>query len=89
MVPYTSSVETWTTRGTPASRQACMRVWVPSTLVRTKSAAPSIERSTWLSAAKFTTRSWPGTTCASRSGSQMSPWTKSWSTPSMLARLPA
>jgi hypothetical protein len=36
------------TRGVFASRQACIRVWVPATLVVTKGAAPAIDRSTWL-----------------------------------------
>jgi len=91
MLPYTSSVEMWTILGVPASRHACIRVWVPSTLVRTNSPAPTMERSTWDSAAKLTTRSCPGTTSASSSASQMSPLTnvKRPSTGARLARLPA
>ncbi len=36
-----------------------MTVLVPTQLVTTKSAGPVIERSTWLSAAKCRTASWP------------------------------
>ena len=74
--PYTSSVDTCTTRSMPARRQASSSAWVPSTLVMTNGAAPATERSTWDSAAKCTTASCPGTTSASSPGSQMSPCTK-------------
>ena len=43
----------------PAWRQACMTALVPTQLVTTKSSGPAIERSTWLSAAKCSTASWP------------------------------
>src|SRR3712207_8167899 len=60
LFPYTtlfrsSSVDTCTTRGTPTRRQASNSVCVPSTLVTTKSAAPEMDRSTCVSAAKLTT----------------------------------
>ena len=45
-LPYTSSVETWTTGSTPASRHACRSTCTPATLVATNGAAPLIERST-------------------------------------------
>ena len=92
-LPYTSSVDTCTTRGTPASRHACSSTWVPTTFVVTKSAAPAIDRSTCVSAAKLTTMSCPGTTVASSPASQMSPRTKVSPglsvTGSRLARFPA
>jgi hypothetical protein len=75
MEPYTSSVETCNTRAMPWRRHASKTVCAPSTFVTTKSAAPLIERSTWVSAAKFTTASWPGSTSSSRRASTMSPCT--------------
>src|SRR5579884_2168462 len=53
------------------------------------SAGPRIERSTCVSAAKFTIASTPFAARATASGSAMSPWWNSCSTPSRLARLPA
>ncbi len=93
IVPYTSSVDTCTNLPTPASSAPCNNIWVPSTLVSTKSAEPAMERSTWDSAAKCTTRSVPAITSETTAGSQMSPCTKRSrelvSTGARLARLPA
>ena len=86
-MPYTSSVETWRKRkafraSSPASarkrRAASSSSKVPPTFVRMKAAGSSIERSTWVSAAKFTTA--PGR-CSRKiartaSRSAMSAWTK-------------
>ena len=92
-LPYTSSVETWTTRRTPASRQASSSTWTPATLAVTKSEAPAIDRSRWVSAAKLITASWPGTTDASSWASQMSPRVKAnrglSATGARFARFPA
>src|SRR5581483_10300641 len=74
---------------TPASRAQRRSTYVPCTSVSMKSAASRIERSTCVSAAKFTTASTPAPASATASGSQMSPSTNSASTPSRLARLPA
>ena len=57
MLPYTSSVETWTTRRTPWSRHACRSTWTPAVFVATKAGASVIERSTCVSAAKLSTAS--------------------------------
>ena len=73
--PYTSSVDTCRNRPTWCRSAASSRVWVPSTLVTTKSAAPTIDRSTWDSAAKWTTQSTPRITSSIRAASQMSPLT--------------
>ena len=93
MVPYSSSVPTWRKRPTPARRAASARVATPTVLVRTASSGSTMERSTWVSAAKLTTTSWPAIASATWSGSQMSPWTNWWrgslSRSSTLARLPA
>ena len=91
--PYTSSVDTCTNLASLVSSAACSSVWVPSTLVSTKSAPPRIDRSTCDSAAKCTTASACPTRSRTTSGSQMSPCTNSYrsesSTGSRLARLPA
>src|SRR6185312_856779 len=87
MSPYTSSVETWTSR-TPASRAQPSRTYVPWTSVSMNSAAPMIERSTWVSAAKLTTASHPAAASTTASASQMSPTTSSTSAPSRFALLP-
>src|SRR5450755_16512 len=73
--PGTSSVDTCTTGPTPASRHACNSTCTPATLLATKGAAPLIDRSTWVSAAKFITASWPGTSEPTSAASAMSPWT--------------
>jgi len=92
-LPYTSSVETWTTRRTPASRHACSRTWTPTTLAATKSGAPTMDRSTWVSAAKLITMSWSRATAPTSAASQMSPRmnvNRGWlATACRLARLPA
>src|SRR5262245_25353857 len=72
----------------PASRAYESRTYVPSTSVSTNSAAPRIERSTWVSAAKLTIASAPAADSATASASQMSPTTSSASRPSRFARLP-
>ncbi|GAB3957950.1 hypothetical protein GCM10027614_74420 [Micromonospora vulcania] len=74
--PYTSSVETCTTRPTPLRAQAARRWCEPITLVSKNGAGSSMDRSTCDSAAKCTTASCPGTTSASNCRSQMSPRTK-------------
>src|SRR3712207_6938164 len=74
--PYTSSVETCTTRRTECRSDASNTCWAPSTLVSTNPAAPVMERSTWDSAAKFTTTSCPGRAASRSAGTQMSPCTK-------------
>src|SRR5258708_32594162 len=61
-LPYTSSVDTCTTRGTPASRHACSSTCTPVTFAAMKSDAPAIDLSTCVSAAKLTTTPGPGTT---------------------------
>src|SRR3954454_12387903 len=75
MDPYTSSVETCTNFVNLVDSAACNRVWVPSTLVSTKSAPPRIDRSTCDSAAKCTTASAAPTSLTASSASQMSPLT--------------
>ena len=57
--PYTSSVAMCTKRSTSSWRAMSHTTLVPKQLVLTKSSGPTIERSTWLSAAKCTTASWP------------------------------
>ena len=71
--PYTSSVPMCTTRPTSSRRAVSITMFVPKQFVVTKSSAPAIERSTWLSAAKCTTASQPRMASSSRPGSQMSP----------------
>src|SRR4029077_5152200 len=75
-LPYTSSVETCTTGPTPASRHACRSTCTPATLVATNGAAPLIERSTCVSAAKLITASCSGTSERTIAGSAISPCTK-------------
>ena len=48
---------------------------VPKQLVLTKSSEPMIDRSTWLSAAKWTTASTPTIASSRVPGSQMFPFT--------------
>ena len=61
---------------------------MPSTSVSMNSAAPRIERSTCVSAAKLTTASQPSPAFATASASQMSPSTSRTSQPSRFAGLP-
>ena len=74
--PYTSSVPMWTTRPISRRRAVSMTMLVPKQFVLTKSSEPTMERSTWLSAAKCTTASTPVIASSSGPGSQMSPLTK-------------
>ena len=67
MSPYTSSVETCTSR-MPACRAWSSSTWVPSTSVTMNSAGPRIERSTCDSAAKLTIASQPAAACCDRLG---------------------
>jgi hypothetical protein len=76
IVPYTSSVETCTTRPTWCRSAASKTCCAPTKLVVAKSAAPVIDRSTWVSAAKLTTASCPASAASRAAGSQMSPRTK-------------
>jgi len=94
-LPYTSSVDTCRKRLTPAARAASSRCSVPATFVSRNGCAEMMLRSTWLSAAKFTTAS---IACAFiRSSiaapSRMSARTKTcWPSPSRsrrFSRLPA
>ncbi len=91
--PYTSSVDTCTKRPTPRRTAASSSVCVPSTLVRTKSPPPAMERSTCDSAAKCTTAPAPAMAASTAAGSQMSPSTTrsrgSSRQASRLARTPA
>ena len=63
--PYTSSVETCTTLRTPRSSAVCMRRYVPVTSVSRNASGSWIERSTCVSAAKFTIASQPSSADAS------------------------
>jgi len=83
-LPYTSSVEMWTKRNAACSASGRSVRWrravssstcVPITLVRMKSAASSMERSTCVSAAKFTSAQgrWARSTCSTVAVSAMSP----------------
>ena len=74
--PYTSSVDTCSTRPIPASRATRHTMDVPSQLVATKRAGSVSERSTWLSAAKWATASCPAMASARAEASHMSAWTK-------------
>ncbi len=56
----------------PASRAASSRTWVPKTSVWMNSPGASIERSTWVSAAKLTIASQPSSAAATASRSAMS-----------------
>src|ERR671937_983346 len=85
--PYTSSVDTCTYRA-PTADACWRRTYVPRTSVSMNSAAPKIERSTWVSAAKLTIASQPSAAVATASRSAMSLWTNSTSAPSRFARLP-
>ena len=91
--PYTSSVEMWTKRSTPTSRAASQSTLVPEQFVRTNASGSTMERSTWVSAAKWTTASWPAMASRTASRSQMSPRTNrnrgSSSTSARLLRSPA
>ena len=82
-VPNTSSVETWRKRKRARSKGASRAQWareasssssVPSTFVWTNTRGPSIERSTWLSAAKFSTASgaWAAKSASTAARSAMS-----------------
>ena len=62
---------------------------MPSTFVFTNSVAPSIERSTCVSAATFTIASAPSPAAATATGSAMSPWWKTCSTPARFLGFPA
>src|SRR5690606_26769909 len=73
--PYTSSVEMCTNRSTPTWVAMSHITFVPEQFVRTKTSGSRRDRSTWLSAAKCTTASWPGSAAATASRSQMSPCT--------------
>ena len=73
--PYTSSVPMCTTRSISSRRAVSMRMFVPKQLVLMKSSGPAIDRSTWLSAAKWTTASCPAIASSSVPGSQMLPFT--------------
>src|SRR5689334_3272049 len=89
--PYTSSVETCTTRAVPAATHASSSSCVPETFVRTNAAGSVSDLSTCDSAAKCTTASWPGTVACRVSGSVTSPVTtvsRGWPT-GRLVRLPA
>ena len=70
-----------------------MMTFVPKQFVRMKSSLPSIERSTWLSAAKCTTASHPRMADSTSPGLQMLPLTKEYrglsSTSRIVERLPA
>ena len=74
--PYTSSVPMWRTRGISRRRAVSITTLVPKQLVLTKSSGPAIDRSTWLSAAKCTTASWPAMASSNVPGSQMLPLAK-------------
>jgi len=93
MVPYTSSVLMCRNFCTPTRRATSHITLVPKQLVRTNAYGSLMLRSTWLSAAKCTTASWPSMPRTTASSSQMSPCTKvqrrSSSTSRMLAMLPA
>src|SRR3989454_2202383 len=73
--PYTSSVEIWQTRSTSFLRQASRTDQVPRTSVRTKSPASRMDRSTWVSAAKWTRASADFVTRSMSLRSHTSPWT--------------
>ena len=73
--PYTSSVPMCTTRPISSRRAVSITMLVPKQFVWMKSSGPAIERSTWLSAAKCTTASWPAIASSSVPGSQMLPFT--------------
>ena len=49
---------------------------MPSAWVFTNTSGSAIERSTWVSAAKFTTASTPSIAPATAAGSSIAPWTK-------------
>ena len=91
--PYTSSVEMWRNRSTPTRRATSHITFVPSQFVWTNSSGLAIDRSTWLSAAKCTTASWPSIAAVTASRSVMLPFTKanrgSSSRPWRFSRFPA
>jgi hypothetical protein len=57
--------------------------------VRAKASGSAIERSTWDSAAKFTTASQPSIASPAAAGSSMAPTTSSAPVPSMFSSRPA
>src|SRR2546426_870048 len=73
--PYTSSVEIWRIRFRSFLRQASRTDQVPITSVRTKSPASRMDRSTWVSAAKWTNASADFVTRSMSFRSHTSPWT--------------
>src|SRR2546427_2876540 len=73
--PYTSSVEIWRIRFRSFLRQASRTDQVPITSVRTKSPASRMDRSTWVSAAKWTNASADFVTRSMSLRSHTSPWT--------------
>ena len=73
--PYTSSVPMCSTRPISSIRAVSITTLVPKQLVCTKSSGPRIDRSTWLSAAKCTTASWPRIASSIVGRSQMLPCT--------------
>ena len=74
--PYTSSVDMWTIRSTCSRTAASHTTLVPSQLVRANSPGSRSDRSTLVSAARWTTMSWPVIASRTWVGSQMSPWMK-------------
>src|SRR5213594_3577739 len=73
--PYTSSVEIWRIRFRSFLRPASRTDQVPITSVRTKSPASRMDRSTWVSAAKWTRASADFVTRSMSFRSHTSPWT--------------
>ena len=65
----------WTTRPISSRRAVSITTLVPKQFVLTKSSEPMIDRSTWLSAAKWTTASTPAIASSRVPGSQMFPFT--------------
>ncbi len=74
--PYTSSVEIWMNFSIPRRRASSSRTKTPRTSVSMKDASPRSDRSTCVSAAKFTTWVHPSMAARAASGSAMSPLTK-------------
>src|SRR3954453_1010594 len=75
--PYTSSVEMCTKRPMPTRLATSQSTLVPEQLVRTNEYPSLIDRTTWVSAAKCTTASWPSIAASTSSSSQMSECTNS------------
>jgi hypothetical protein len=65
----------WTTRWISRRRAVSITTLVPKQFVCTKSSEPTMERSTWLSAAKCTTASTSAIASSRVPGSQMFPFT--------------